>query len=404
MPQLQDDLQAQRGAEWEGAGRRLALLRGVWGLYTAGFTLVGVILAGPLGDWLAIYLTRWVGEQTDLTYFLLGLRLLCGLIGLLVALKSFNWLVDTVTQLERLPLLDKAAAVVGVLLGLTVAILATVPFAEMGPAGLSVRVLAAIILVPACVFFALSAKDQLVYVFPSLARPQMHLSPHTLPPGAKVLDTNVIIDGRVADIAAAGFLEGPLLVPGFVLNELRTIADSSDDLRRARGRRGLEILNRLRKMPGVTVLIYDDYPPDDDPTEDVDSRLVKLAKARNAAIITNDHNVGEMAKLMGVRVLNINELAQALRPQFIAGEELVVTIVREGKEAGQGVAYLEDGTMVVVEGAAKYIGHEVPVVVTNSIQTSAGKMIFADLNLGKAVQAAEKHRSGNDNGKRGRGQ
>jgi uncharacterized protein YacL len=201
-----------------------------------------------------------------------------------------------------------------------------------------------------------------------------------------MLDTNIIIDGRIAEIAAAGFLEGLVLVPGFVLRELRAIADSADDVKRARGKRGLEVLNRLQSLPNVQVVIYEDYPEGDNPRDEVDVRLVKLARARNAAVVTNDSGVAQLARLHGTRVMNVNELAQGLRPAYLPGEEFVVTIVKEGKEPGQGVGYLDDGTMVVVEGASKHVGKSVPVLVTSSLQTSAGKMIFADLNVGQPTR------------------
>ncbi|MCD6351407.1 MAG: PIN domain-containing protein [Armatimonadetes bacterium] len=298
-------------------------------------------------------------------------------------------------------LLDKAAAAIGTLMGFSIALLATVPFASLPVVGLPIRLLAIIFFVPAGILFALSAKDQMVYVFPSLATPPVMGGPHVLPEGAKMLDTNIIIDGRIADIAAAGFIEGLLLVPGFVLAELRGIADSADEVKRARGKRGLEILNKLQRLPNVSVVIYEDYPPDDNPRDPVDVRLVKLARARNAVVVTNDHGVAQMAKLHSVRVLSVNELAQALRPAYLPGEELVVSIVREGKEPGQGVGYLDDGTMVVVEKAARYVGQTVPVVVTSSLQTSAGKMIFGDLNLGQATepQRERKARKGRKEGK-----
>lgn len=345
-------------------------------------TLVGVGIGGPISAWAGGLLTRWV-ETENLGFFELGIRVVCALAAFILALRSFRWLIQSVHYLESMSLLDKAAAALGVLMGFAIALLATVPFASLPVLGLPIRLLAIIFFVPAGIFFALSAKDQMVYVFPSLATPPVTSGPHVLPEGAKMLDTNIIIDGRIADIAAAGFLEGLILVPGFVLRELRGIADSPDEVKRARGRRGLDILNRLQKLPNVSVVVYEDYPPSDNPRDDVDLRLVKLARARNAIVVTNDHGVAQLAQLHSVRVLSVNELAQALRPAYLPGEELVVTIVREGKEPGQGVGYLDDGTMVVVEKAAQYSGNAVPVVVTSSLQTSAGKMIFADLNVGE---------------------
>lgn len=192
----------------------------------------------------------------------------------------------------------------------------------------------------------------------------------------KVLDTSVIIDGRVADLCETGFLEGTFLVPHFILNELQHIADSSDSLKRARGRRGLDILNKIQKMADVDVRIIDeDFPH----VKEVDAKLVVLAKKVGAKIITNDLNLNKVAELQGVRVLNINELCNALRPVVLPGETIRVFVLKEGKEAGQGVAYLDDGTMIVVDNARRCIGRNVDVVVTSVLQTTAGRMIFTRL-------------------------
>jgi uncharacterized protein YacL len=190
----------------------------------------------------------------------------------------------------------------------------------------------------------------------------------------KVLDTNVIIDGRIAEVARTGFLQGPLYVPGFVLEELQHIADSADGLKRARGRRGLDILNEMKKELNVQVRTFDKLVPGND---EVDSRLVRLAKALNGQLVTNDFNLNKVAELQGVTVLNINELANALRPVVLPGEEMRVLMVKEGKEYSQGVGYLDDGTMIVVEGGKKHIGETVEIVVNSLLQTTAGKMIFA---------------------------
>lgn len=192
----------------------------------------------------------------------------------------------------------------------------------------------------------------------------------------KILDTSVIIDGRVADLVETGFLEGTFLVPQFILHELQHIADSSDSLKRARGRRGLDILNKMQKMVDVDVRIIDDDFPH---VKDVDSKIVVLAKKVGAKVITNDLNLNKVAELQGVRVLNINELCNALRPVVLPGETIRVFVLKEGKEAGQGVAYLDDGTMIVVDNAKRCIGRNVDVVVTSVLQTTAGRMIFTRL-------------------------
>lgn len=188
----------------------------------------------------------------------------------------------------------------------------------------------------------------------------------------KVLDTSAIIDGRLVDVADANFLEGPLLVPQFVLAELQRIADADDPLKRRRGRRGLEVLDRLVAHGGVsTEVVHDDAG--DGP---VDDRLVRLCGARGADLVTTDYNLHRVAGLQGIRVLNLHQLANAVKASFLPGERLSLTIVREGREAGQGLAYLEDGTMVVVEDAAALVGRSVDVTVTSSLQTQMGRMIF----------------------------
>jgi len=191
-----------------------------------------------------------------------------------------------------------------------------------------------------------------------------------------LIDTSVIIDGRIADISETGFLEGQLIIPRFVLRELQTIADSSDPLKRTRGRRGLDILNRIQKDPHIDVKIHEtDFPE----ITDVDAKLVKLAKLVDAKVFTNDYNLNKVAEFQQVRVLNVNDLANALKPVILPGEAMNVRIVREGKEAGQGVAYLDDGTMVVINNGRDRIGQKLDVSVTSVLQTSAGRMIFADI-------------------------
>jgi len=189
----------------------------------------------------------------------------------------------------------------------------------------------------------------------------------------KILDTSVIIDGRIADIIDTGFLDGTLLVPEFVLDELQRIADSSDMLKRNRGRRGLDILNQISKKEGSEIEISSQ---DFDDVTEVDSKLVRLAQSIKMPILTNDYNLNKIAELHGVKVLNINELANMVKPVVLPGEGMTVQVLKEGKEAGQGVAYLEDGTMVVVDGGRNLIGQEAQVTVTTVLQTAAGRMIF----------------------------
>lgn len=194
----------------------------------------------------------------------------------------------------------------------------------------------------------------------------------------KILDTSVIIDGRIADICQTGFLEGIMVIPQFVLEELQHIADSSDVLKRNRGRRGLDILNRIQKELSIKVEIYEG---DFDEIQEVDSKLVKLAKLTSGVVVTNDFNLNKVCELQNVAVLNINDLANAVKPVVLPGEELNVLVIKDGKEHNQGVAYLDDGTMIVVEDGRDYIGKSIDVLVTSVLQTSAGRMIFAKPKL-----------------------
>jgi uncharacterized protein YacL len=193
----------------------------------------------------------------------------------------------------------------------------------------------------------------------------------------KILDTSVIIDGRVADVSEAGFLEGVLVIPSFVLRELQYIADSPDPLRRARGRKGLDILQRLKKVPSARVVFDREEIPE---IREVDLKLLELAKRMDAKLLTNDFNLNRVASLRGIEVLNLNDLANAVKPVVLPGESMKVSILKEGKEAGQGVAYLDDGTMVVVDNARSLIGRTAEILVTSVIQTTAGKMFFGKLS------------------------
>jgi uncharacterized protein YacL len=212
----------------------------------------------------------------------------------------------------------------------------------------------------------------------------------------KILDTSVIIDGRIADVCETGFVDGALVIPQFVLKELQLVADSSDSMKRNRGRRGLDILQKIQKMSGVEVIISDlDFPE----VREVDLKLIELARSLQGKIVTNDFNLNKVAQLRGVQVLNVNELANSLKPVVLPGEIMKVFILKEGKEYNQGVAYLDDGTMVVVDNARKMINKTIEIVVTSVLQTTAGKMIFGRyIEQGGVVQtptppAAERSRS-----------
>jgi len=361
-------------------GGLLVAYPGIATLYIVVVTFVGVLIGNAAGKMLVDHVPLLRDQpQGQLFLFGLGLNVIGGLLGFLAGLYSFNNLVRVTRQVEGVPLLDKIAVVLGIVVGLGVAMLATVPFANLPGVGIPIRITAAVLGVLLGIGFTMSAKQQIAHVFPWLSQSGLARSESPVQPGAKLLDTNIIIDGRIADICRTGFISGSTYIPGFVLQELQTIADSATPLKRARGRRGLEILNQLKTeiTPAVTVL--NDYGEGDNPEDPVDLRLVKLAQRVSATIVTNDYSVNEIAKLHEVPVLNVNELSNSLKPVFLPGEELTVTIVKEGKEHGQGVAYLDDGTMVVVEQASNYVGQLIPVVVTSVLQTRAGKMIFADL-------------------------
>ncbi|MBS3984272.1 MAG: TRAM domain-containing protein [Selenomonadales bacterium] len=278
------------------------------------------------------------------------------------------------SYVQRIPVQDMIMGAVGLTVGLLVATLLSRPLEIVPLVGAYLKIGAYVLLGYLGLRIAVTKSDEIAAL---LLPGQRRSAPVAINGGIpKVLDTSVIIDGRILDIVRTGFLEGTLLVPAFVLEELRHIADSPDVLRRNRGRRGLDVLNSIQKESGARVeIIRRDY---DDQSE-VDSKLVRLAQDLKAKILTNDYNLNKVCEVQGVSVLNINELANALKPVVLPGEEMSIQVMREGKEYGQGVAYLEDGTMIVVEQGRKHIGDTVPVIVTSVLQTSAGRMIFAKL-------------------------
>ena len=225
-------------------------------------------------------------------------------------------------------------------------------------------------------YLGFKGSSKLEIIMPDIKKEKTDLIDDIIPSSVKILDTSSIIDGRIIDVCETGFIEGVVLIPKFVLNELQMVADSTDPNKRSRGRKGLTELSRLKKVKGVKVKIIEkDYPG----IKEVDDKLMKLAKEVQGTLITTDYNLNKLASLEGIKVLNVNELANALKPIVMANEELRITIIKEGKERAQGVGYLQDGTMVVVEGGKNYLGQEVDVVVTSILQTPAGRMIFAQI-------------------------
>lgn len=300
-----------------------------------------------------------------------------GAVGLL-AQTSYRRLESQVRQMSVEVLLTRTT---GLVMGLLVANLMLAPiFLLPIPKEFSfIKPLAAVLV---SIIFAVSGMglaDTHGRSFLRLINPQsletMLLAEGTLKPAtSKILDTSCIIDGRIEELFATGFIEGQILVPHFVLQELQTIADSSNDQKRLRGRRGLDILNRLKESYQERVVIH---PADYEEIQTVDAKLVHLAQEINATLLTNDYNLNKVASLQKVPVLNINDLAQAIRPAYLPGDSIDLKIVKQGREPQQGVGYLDDGTMVVVEDAGNHVGSEVRVVVTGALQTSAGRMVFA---------------------------
>jgi uncharacterized protein YacL len=351
----------------------LRLLRVVLAI---GFSVIGGILgyeAGKLYSSLPKVQELTNNNGSLLGWSIAGFTLVGALGAFLVSSWALNRLVLLSESLKEMPPNDKIALVIGVLLGLLFTLLLYPIVASIDHFGKPLVFVVGFVLVFLGVQASMSMKSELRKFLPPY-----HATAEAEPvQNYKILDTNVIIDGRIADICRTGFLEEPIYVPGFVLDELQLIADSSDALKRARGRRGLDILNSMQKELNLVVRSFDG-PIAADPDQ-VDAKLVKLAKHLGGTIVTNDFNLNKVAELQGIPVLNVNELANALKPVLLPGEEMMATIIKEGKEANQGVAYLDDGTMVVVEGARRHIGEKVNVVVTSVLQTVAGKMIFAGL-------------------------
>ncbi len=277
-------------------------------------------------------------------------------------------------KLKSVPTQDIALVVFALLITLLLGILISIPLAHVGDWGIYLSLVICALLAYLGIRFVLGRKEEFSFITSLFNKKQLTASAaeHS---NVKVLDTSVIIDGRIIDICKAGFMEGTIVVPEFVLEELRHIADSPDLLKRNRGRRGLDILNQIQKdLDNINVKIYEG---DFEEITEVDSKLVKLAKVLNGKILTNDFNLNKVCELQGVEVLNINELANAVKPVVLPGEEMKAQIIKDGKEAGQGVAYLDDGTMVVVENGKRHIGETIEVLVTSVLQTAAGRMIFA---------------------------
>lgn len=280
----------------------------------------------------------------------------------------------TEEKLVKMNAKELVLSVFGVVIGLAIANLIGVAISGYGPIGTGIIILLNIILGYLGFRVARMKKDEIDVENLTKGFMQNKKTAFGKP---KILDTSVIIDGRILDLLQTGFIEGTIIIPNFVLEELRHIADSSDSLKRNRGRRGLDILNEIQKQLSVPVEIVDFNTKEQ---LEVDSKLLKMAEKINAFVVTNDFNLNKVAEFQGVQVLNINELANAIKPVVLPGEEMRVTVMKAGKENGQGIAYLNDGTMIVVEGGSKYIGETMNVIVTSVLQTAAGRMIFTKIS------------------------
>lgn len=357
----------------------------------------GLVLSGSYIKWLNAQMRNNTGSEVLLFGFIpvsgqtispgetLMLYVVLGVLGGLIGFASERFVFESSRRwrqrFERMAPQERMAIVLGVVVGLIIT--ALLHLILRPPVGITILGGIALVYVSLAAFDGM--KDQIRIYFPEPTGVRSGSArPHGRP---KLMDTNVIIDGRIADVCRAGFVEDPIYLPGFVLEELQQIADSADSLKRARGRRGLEILNGMQKEMDLQVPEF----MDDDPSMDVDGRLVRAAKEVGGVIITNDYNLNRVAGIQGVDVLNINELANALKPVVLPGEELTVTVIKEGKEKEQGIGYLDDGTMIVIEGARRLIGETLTTIVTSVLQTVQGKMIFARLKEPGEQEANDKN-------------
>lgn len=358
------------------------------------FTGIGLILGAAAGSMLtdnptlAMYIPAIASPAFQLGLYIFSI-IFIGLIFfilfplLLAGIKKLTRMVEA--SMEDVRLADIALGIGGLIIGLVIAMLISFAFYQIPFPWVSSLLTAIVYIVLAYLGFTLPVKkrEEIIQAFQAGRRDKEAVVPtrklgrkKQQASSVKVMDTSVVIDGRIYDICKAGFIEGTLIVPVFVLNELQLIADSADDLKRNRGRRGLDIINKMQSDLNVAVQISEE---DYDDLQEVDAKLVRMAKETHCKILTNDYNLNKVATVQGVEVLNINELSNAVKPIVLPGETMQVSLIKAGKESGQAVAYLDDGTMIVVEGGKKQIGENTPVVVTSVLQTAAGRMIFAKL-------------------------
>lgn len=342
------------------------------------FRIIGMVVFAIAGAYFGSYLGTSIGQSPEITGFLFCL------VGILFGLILTPYFTTRPMRMIRRTLLSVstqtlASGLTGLVVGLIIAALLTFPLSLLpAPLGKVLPFVGVLLFgYLGIAIFVMRQTDLFSLVRLNPGRSSDESSPANQPSYRTVLlDTSVIIDGRIADIARTGFLVGTLLIPRFVLNELQFIADSSDNLRRQRGRRGIEVISQLQKDTSTPLRISD---MDVEGVREVDDKLVVLARQLRCPILTNDYNLNRIAELQGVSVLNVNELANAVKLVFLPGESIEVNVIQEGKEAGQGVGYLDDGTMVVVEDGRNHLNKKINVTVTKVLQTAAGRMIFARL-------------------------
>jgi uncharacterized protein YacL len=344
--------------------------------------LLGAALGGIIGISFAVSMRPLI-EATANGGFILAIWVVAWIVvGFAIlpylTIVPAGWLIR---QVQELSTAEFVTAVAGLILGLFLGLLLGLPLSRFDPPlGTWLPLGVSLFLGLGMVGLTVAKRSDLIAAAEAMG---MVRRPAEVVPEIRsgdprvVVDTSAIIDGRIAEIVESGFLYGTLVIPRFVLEELQHIADSSDTLRRNRGRRGLEILARLQKDSPTPVEITDENPD----VHEVDAKLIALAKSRSRAILTTDFNLNRVAELQGIRILNINSLANAVKPAVLPGEELRVRVIQEGKEAGQGVGFLDDGTMIVVEGGSRFIDRDLDVAVTRVLQTVAGRMIFAQPRL-----------------------
>lgn len=355
-----------------------------------GIQLFFIILGGGLGYVYIPELIRILNIAKDVPVWLKS-HYTGAVFGAIILFLLTLWFVDSLVnaikvleeRVIKAPVTDVLFGSIGLIIGLVVSFLIQIPLNPFPVVGTIVPIFIYLFLGYFGFQIGFKKRDELINLFllPTKMRERKKEQDETgekTGKSLKILDTSVIIDGRIADICQTGFLEGTLVIPRFVLEELQHIADSSDVLKRNRGRRGLDILNKIQKELAVKVEIYEGNFEE---IQEVDSKLVKLASLVSGVVVTNDFNLNKVCELQNVAVLNINDLANAVKPVVLPGEELTVQVIKDGKEQNQGIGYLDDGTMIVVEDGHNYIGKTIEVVVTSVLQTSAGRMIFAKPKL-----------------------